>query len=226
MSTDYFFKRILYTIVSLTFTAFCAFGCIYAGIIRNAQKVEGGSCFYFLVTDDTKTEVGAEFAKLEGGAGYLLEHEGKEYVTLAVYVEESEGVAVQQNLQKAGKTTFLLQKSTPMLWFKGKEKKQASFYVSGLNTLKSYLYALKSTIDCLDEGLSQERCKGLLNTQVRQYKHAKECYKEYKKLSEVFEKSAQQLVAILDGVIYLKDLRYLLCWQTEKYLALCSEFSL
>ncbi len=226
MLADNFLKKNLFRIASLALTLFCVLGCMYASLITNAKRVDVNSHFYFLVTDDVKTEVGAEFAKLEGGAGYLLEHGGSEFVALAVYLEEGEGLTVQENLQKEGKITSLLQKGVLALWFKGVKKKRANLYVNGLNTFKSYIYLLNETINRLDKGLTQERCKSLLNTQVKQYQYAKECYREYSALSDIFEKSAQQLFAILEEVVYLKDLRYLLCWQTEKYIGLCEEFSI
>ena len=226
MSTDTFFKKVISNFAAAVLLLFCMLSCTYAGVVASAQSVEVNGRFYFLVTDDTKVEVGAEFAKLEGGAGYLIEHDGREYVTLAVYLDEEEGLAVQSNLKKAGKTTSLLQKSVSTLYFKGREKKQHTFLVGGLNTLKSYVCVLRNVIDYLAEGLSQEGCKSLLKTLVRQYQHAKEYYREYEELSETFDKSAQQLFTYLDGVVYLKDLRYLLCWQAEKYIALCGEFSL
>lgn len=226
MSTDNFLKKIFFRIACVALGVFCTLSCIYAGVITDAKRVDVNCSFYFLVTNDVKTEVGAEFAKLEGGAGYLLEHDGVEYVTLAVYLEENEGLTVQENLQREGRTTSLLQKGVLALWFKGAKKRHAYLYVNGLNIFKSYIYLLNETIKSLDEGLTQERCKSLLKTQLKQYQYAKECYWEYSALSEVFDKSAQQLFAILEEVVYLKDLRYLLCWQTEKYIELCEEFSI
>ena len=226
MSTDNFFKRLSFLIVGAIFVIFSAFACVYAGIIINAQKVDFCDSFYFLVTDDTKIEVGAEFAKLEGGAGYLLTHNGAEFVTLSVYLEESEGLSVQEALQKTGRDTALIQKGVERLYFKGKEKEKSTLYISGLNTLKSYINLLNDIIKRLDEGVSQERCKSLLTMQYKQYNYAQKQYCTYKALHNVFKESAEQLLAILDGVVYLKDLRYLLCWQAENYITLCSQFSL
>ena len=226
MPTDNFLKKFHNFIFSFALVMFCVCNFIYAGIVASAKRVNVNASFYFLVTEDTKTEVGAEFAKLQGGAGYLLSHNGAEYVTLAVYLEEREGLAVQKRLKESGKTTLLLQKSAPTLWFKGTERLRAKFIVGGLNTLKSYIDVLKQTIDSLDGGMSQEKCKGILSAQLRQYTYAKEYYKEYAELSEVFDKSAQQLFAIARDIVYVRDLRYLLCWQTENYIALCSKFSI
>lgn len=226
MSTDNFLKRISFFIVGAIFIIASAFACMYAGVLASAQKVDVYDCFYFLVTDDTKIEAGAEFAKLDGGAGYLLAHNGAEYVTLSVYLEESEGLFVQEALQKTGRNTTLITKEVQTLYFQGSEKKKSALYISGLKTFKSYINLLNETMKRLDEGLSQESCKALLKTQYKQYNHAEKQYCEYKALSNVFEKSAEQLFVILDGVVYLKDLRYLLCWQAEKYIMLCSQFSL
>ena len=222
MSTDNFLKKAGSIVIALS----CLLICAYAGVVARAKRVEVNAVFYYLVTEDTKMEVGAEFAKLEGGAGYLLEHNGAEYVTLAVYLEEGEAFAVQYRLSAAGRTTSLLQKNVQALYFKGKEKRESALYISGLNTLNSYIYLLKATLDSLADGLSQEKCKGLLITQLRQYTYAKEQYKQYEALSKVFAQSAEQLSAIVSDIAYLKDLRYLLCWQTEKYIALCSKFSI
>ena len=226
MSADIFYKKFIFHIASVVCVTFFLCACVYAGIIANAERVFVGASFYFLVTEDVKVEVGAEFAKLEGGAGYLLEYDGVERVTLAVYLEESEGLSVQQNLQKDGKSTALLYKGVSSLCFKGREKQKSSLYVNGLNTFKSYITILKGIVDGLAKGFTQERCKSLLNIQLKQYNYAQACYSSYQPLCEALGESAKQLSNILREVVYLKDLRYLLCWQTEKYISLCSQFSL
>ena len=226
MSADYFFKKVFFQLASVGIAMFFLCICAYTGIIASAKRVFVGVSFYYLVTDDVKVEAGAEFAKLEGGAGYLLEYEGSEHVTLAVYLEESEGLAVQQNLQKTGRCTSLLHKGVSTLCFKGAEKQKGALYVNGLNGFKSYICVLKEVIDGLANGLTQEKCKNLLSVLLRQYKHAQVCFSAYQPLCELLEQSFSRLSILVNDVVYLKDLRYLLCWQTEKYLALCSEFSL
>lgn len=226
MSADAFFKKLLFRFCGFILVLLTAGAGIYACAMHKAEKILLNTSFYYLVKKDAHIAAGVEFAKLEGGAGYLLEDGGMQYVALSVYFDENEGYSVRQNLKNAGKDTLLIKKEVPCLYFKGSEKKNKSLIVNGLNTLKSYIQLLKNTIERLDKGLTQEKCKSLLDIQRKQYQYAKELYRGYEELSEVFDQSAKELFIILSDVVYLKDLRYLLCWQTEKYLSLCSEFSL
>ena len=222
MSAEFFYRKLLIALcaVALFFTAI---PCVYAGIISHAESVDIATDFYFLVSDDVQVEAGAEFARLEGGAGYLLEHGKGEYVALSVYFDKADGLAVQNRLEE---DTLLLHKGVKRLYFKGKTKKKSTLYVHAIRTFEGYISVLNECISRLEKGMTQESCKRLLKLLERQFKHAQTVFGGYEAFQKVCAESQKELADICEETVYLKDLRYLLCWQAEKYVELCAAFAL
>ncbi len=223
MSTKFFSKKRESVAFGL---AVCSFLLLlgYALSLCFVKRVEVQASVYFLTTEDTRVEAGAEFAKLEGGAGYLLSEGGKEYVALSVYATQEEGLAVQQNLLAEGRKTELVSKGVDSLCFRGKEKKKSDLYVNALRSFREYMSVLSGCISRLEKGSTQERCKELLGILERQFGYARNAYAKYGAFAEVCAKSQGELQRLGTGTVYLKDLRYLLCWQAEQYVELASAF--
>ncbi len=205
---------------------YMSFSCIYAGILSSAKSVNLSTTFYFLVLDETHIEAGAAFAKLDGGAGYFMEHNGKMYVALSVYMNESDGVTVQRNLNASGRKTLLIKKGVQKLYLKNRFKKEFVSQVNALKVLRSYIHILNECTTLLNKGITQEKCKSQLQMLERQFLYARSVYAGYKQYADICERSALELSKLSQKTIFLKDLRYLLCWQAEKYIALCKHFSL
>ncbi len=226
MSTKFFNKK------KTLFLSFVFSICVviatffYSIFLAQAKGVEFGKTFYFLVTEDKKVEVGAEFAKLDGGAGYLLDDGNREYVALSVYLSREEGEDVRKILETTGRTTSIIEKGGKKMYFKGKDKKLSSFYIDALKLLENYLEILNDCIERLEKGMTQEQCKKTLSILEKQYLFNQSQYGDYEKYASVCNKSAEKLREIRENTVYLTDLRYLLCWQAEKYVGLCSAFSL
>ena len=201
MPADTFYKKFLFRLCGFILVPLIVGAGVHACTISKAEKIALNTSFYYLVKKDVHIEAGSEFAKLEGGAGYILENSGAQYVALNVYLEEWEGLSVRQNLRNAGKQTLLIEKSVQCLYFKGSERKNASLIVDGLNALKTYIQLLENTTKLLDKGLTQETCKNLLDIQRKQYQQAKELYRGYEALSEVFDQSAKELFMIQSDVV-------------------------
>ncbi len=199
-----------------------AFG--YACVAQRASVVYMENSVYFLALTDSRTEAGAEFSKLDGGAGYLLAEE--KVVALSVYLQEKDGRAVAEEWRASGKEVRLLKKGGNALYFKGKQKEKQWTYVGALRTLKGCLLVLEGCISQLEKGMTQEGCKRLLSVLKKQLSYAGKTYIEYEKFSVVCIEAVDALAQIEKGIVYLQDLRHLLCWQAEKYVELCEEFSL
>ncbi len=198
----------------------------YTCLLTTATAVGESKYYYFLTSKTHAIEVGAEFARLEGGAGYLCEVNGKEYVALSVYETLEDGQVVQANLKKQGKETEILTIGGQTLYFKGRQKNHAKLYEGGLRLLEKYISFLSECISRLEKGTTQQTCKRLLSVLQRQYEYTGEEYAAYKAFSKLCKQSAEKLATINKNTVYLKDLRYLLCWQVENYGKLCGEFSL
>ncbi len=218
-------KRLINGGISLLFFLVVAI-LFYAQSLANAQRVEVDKSFYFLATKDERVEVGAEFAKLDGGAGYLWENGGKNYVVLSVYRTQSDGEQIRATLAENGKETELIAKEVGSLYFKGGTKKKSALYLNALRTFDSYISLLEECISRLERGSSQESCKRLLSILKRQFAYSEKSYKDYGEYARVCKYSKETLSTLCKDTLFAKDLRHLLCWQAEKYLELASAFSL
>ncbi len=225
MSTNFLRKKVKGACFALS-VAFVTGGFCYATEMKTSKRVEISQSFYFLLSQEMHLSAGAEQVKLEGGAGYLLRAEGKDYVAISVYLQKKEGEQVFQTLQKQGKEVKLLPKEIDTLCFFGKDKKKAAFYVSALRLAGNYIALLNEWLVYLDKGGTQKRCREGLNELARQYVYAGESYREYEKFSKNCQATAKMLERLCEDVLFVKDLRYLLCLQVENYCNLCEEFSL
>ena len=228
MSTGLFRNKIYKIsvgIITICFTLFCVG---YAHFLSRAEAVWLGTSFFYLITDDTHLEAGAEFVKLEGGAGYLLRHDGADCVVLSVYLNEADGVAVQTSLTAKGEAVQLIQISVPTLYFKSKaEKQNANIYVGALKTLHGCMMVLNECMARLEDGATQESSKRILTPLEMQLTYlSKEYAVKYPKFSVVCKETAETLGKISAKTLFAKDLRYLLCELSEKYVALASAFSM
>ncbi len=226
MQTDFFKGKKLWWIALVASLTVVVYIGVYITRLSSAKIIDCGKRYYFLVSTEQKVEVGAEFIRLDGGAGYLLSHNGKEYVALSVYTSVTDGKSVQAHLQAQGKETLLLSVGGGRLYFKGAQKQNSTAYVNALRILESYISVLNECITRLEKGSTQESCKRLLYTLQRQFTHAAKLYGEYGECAAVFRASAERLKEISTKTVYLKDLRYLLCWQVERYVGLCQAFTM
>lgn len=224
MSTVFFKKkRCLWAIYAFCGMLACFF-CVFIYTLATVKTVDINANFYFLAVTDPHVEVGAEFAKSQGGAGYVLRQDNVDYAILSVYLNESEAVAIQNNLQE---NTLLIKKSKPKLYFKGAEKKRSHIYEGALKTFYGKLVVLNEYITRLEKGMTQENCKRSLERLEKMYGYEAEQYKNtYSEYAEVCRISAEGLSNMRQGIIYAKDLRYFQCEQVEKYITLCERFAL
>ncbi len=200
-----------------------AFGFFYSMRITGAQTVILEKDFYFLLSTDTRVEASAEFTKLEGGAGYLVEEGGGQYVALAVYLSKEDVLAVQEGL--TGEiSTRILHKGVSALHFEGRAKKKSALYLNALRTLEGYMCILNECISRLEKGSTQESCKRLLAILQRQFTFAAGEYEEYPEYAEACGAWSRELEEMCKETVYVQKLRYLLCWQVETYLRLCEGF--
>ncbi len=225
MQTDFFAKKLYLAAVGIALAFFTLSTLLYAAFLWQAQSVWVGHSFYFLLSSTEHIEAGVYDAQWKGGAGYLLEHEGKEYVTLSVYLHEEEGVAVQNSMAES---TRLLQIDVGQLYFKTcEEKKKATLYQDALNCLHSCMEVLDGEINRLANGATQQSTLRILDILWRQLNYLSAVYADdFPKYAQACKCASKQLNDILSNVVYVKDLRYLLCDMTASYLQICGDFSL
>ena len=228
MSTFFLRKNIICWIASVISTVFVCGVFIYTFILSQTKIVDVNVWFYFLVSEDTRVEAGAEFIKLDGGAGYLLRNNGKDYVVLSVYLEENDGEMVREALAKQGKATRVLSVGIQRLYLKlSKDKKKANIYARAFHCLQSYMKVLTEAVSNLEKGGTQEACKRMIQPLIRQLLFLSEQYQElYPAFAKLCSGAADSLTQISNETVYVKDLRYLLCEWAEKTVILAAKFSL
>lgn len=229
MSTDFFHKKLykkIYKIVAGVAACFTAFCCLYALFLSGVKEVALRVGFFYLVREETNVEAGAEFVRLEGGAGYLLRQDGRDYVVLSVYFQEQDALSVQANIIN-GENVQLVYTGVDTLYFKrAREKKNAALYVEALSGLYAYMQVLDGGIALLEKGVTQECAKGILLPLSRQLRcFAQEYEEEYPAFSSVCREYGKEIEGYCNKILFVSDLRYLLCAMTGEYLSLARAFS-
>ena len=201
---------------------------LYTLKVKAAKVVTALNAFYYLVSEETYTQAGAYEVLGEGGAGYLLENDGEEYVAYSVYLSQGIGERVCADVLEQKGGVRLIEKKIPSLYFKSVvEKQKANMVVGALNSYYGCIQVLEQEIARLDKGATQESSKRILTTLCKQFRYLENTYKEsYPVFSEQCHWAQETLQEIVEGCVYGKDLRFLLCGLTEGYLFLASEFSL
>lgn len=226
MSAVFFCKRRWLYIACCQLLAGVVVLCgFYALTFKYASVVWVGKSFYFVVSEDSHIEVGAYESRLDGGAGYLLEYEGSEYVAWSVYLKEETGIAVQANIDTA---TKLIKKEVSHLYFKSfEDKKRKRIVQSALNNFYGCIDILSQVLSRLDQGLTQGAVNGLLTTLQKQISYLGKNYQDaYPQFSKVCADVQASLEEIMNKAIYGKDLRYLLCGMCDAYIHLASIYTL
>lgn len=226
MTADFFTKKRWFYVVSyallLVFMGVCM---CYTTMLKRALPVWVGKSFYFLVSENTHIDVGAYETRLDGGAGYLLHFEGKDYVVLSVYFNETDGMAVQVGISEP---TKLLQWNIPYLYLKTRTEKRKKEVIQGaLNSFYGCIDILSQGIAKLEQGLTQQSCRRILTLLNKKYTYMQEVYKErYPPFSKVCANIQTEIEKLLSTTIYCKDLRYILCKACDAYIGLATFFSL
>ena len=228
MVTDIFIKKRWVGILLSLISFFLTFSFLtYAVVLKKVESVWIGKNFYFLTDSDEYTEVGAYNARLDGGAGVLLEDAGREYLVLSVFLEKENAKTVQTRLKEEGYASLnIVKKGTESLYFKGNNKAYADTIVTALEIFYNYMERLEFCISELEKGMTQDLCKRTLKNLEKQIRLHGNVFSGLVEIAQLYKNSADKISSICQDVIYLKDLRSLLCWQADNFVSVCSKFSL
>ena len=198
----------------------------YAQFLSGVQSVDVTKNFYFLVLDSTHIEVSTHQTQTLGGAGFLLNENRQDYVVLSVYLKSDEGERVLDSVLQTAKNAKLVTIKSGNLYFKTLfDKQKADFYVGAFDTLYSLIEVLNNEISRLDKGATQESSKRILGIYQKQFTYLQKKYQEgFSAFSSVCGRASKELFKIMDGIVYAKDLRYLLCELCVAYTDLSKEF--
>lgn len=204
---------------------FTAFAILQAWSISTAEEFALSKTFYFLVADDMHIEASTHETHLQGGAGYLLDLEGEEWVAYQVYFSPEQAKRVQSGLTAPSK---VLTVSTEKVYFKTKqEKRLVNTVKNAFSCLDDYIEVLSAEIARLDKGATQQSSKRILTVLTRQCAYAADKYeKDLPSFSRVLRDLQERLNVCIKGMVYSKDLRYALCEACFGYIRLSQEYAL
>ena len=204
---------------------FTAFAILQAWLFSTAENFALSKAFYFLVADDMHLEASTHETLLRGGAGYLVDLEGKEWVAYQVYFSPEQAKLVQSGLTAPSKVVTL---STEKVYFKTKqEKRLVNIVKDAFSCLDDYIELLSAEIARLDKGATQQSSKRILTVLTRQCAYVADKYeKDLTSFSRVLRDLQERLNGCIKGTVYTKDLRYALCEACIGYIRLSQEYAL
>ncbi len=223
----YLKKAVLCFIIIVT-VGFAYSAIAYANVFTTAQTVAIDKEFYYLVDESTHTQAVGSFAQLQGGAGYLLDGNTREYVAYSVYFNKQDGEAAKKALLEYQTQPILHVISIQSLVFKTpKEKRRAPIVINAFSCLDGCMQVLNREIARLDNGATQQSSKRILSTLIDQFAYLEREYKtSYPAFSNICKNAQMQLQPCVADIIYVKDLRYILCDLGVAYKQLSEEFAL
>lgn len=216
MSTFFFRKNLCwmqYLVIGLLVTLSILLGyfCI------NYQILKVNKDFYFLVSTNANVEASTHFIENMGGAGYLLCEKNNQYVVVSVYLKQADGVSVQTSLRE--EDFKLITVSAKNIIIKRKDAKTIN---EGLQNFYNCIQILNQEIYRLSSGGTQESCKRILTILSNQLRHLAKTYKELNTgLSNAFKNAEKQINDQLNGIIFAKDLRGVLCEFCVAFMNVC-----
>ena len=164
MTVNFFYKRCIYYVgLALVFFT-VVFSVFYAVVLSRVSVYTIDKTFYFLVLEDTKLEVASNEVKLDGVAGFLLNHEYRDYVALSVNISGEEGNKdYESNLRKYKNAKMVKINSGKLYMISDSEKKLAKKIQGGFNSLYGCIEVLEREISRLDKGATQQASGRILS---------------------------------------------------------------
>lgn len=222
MSTDFFNGKRRF-VVALLLIVFFALLLAVALRVFSRKHVNLGHRFHYLVVGTENVEVGVFNAQLDGGAGYLLCVDDRQYVALTVYLNEEECMSICEEMRKSGENCAMVSIETATISIKNNEED----ITGAFRTFYDYLSLLEQEIFRLDKGATQQSSKRILSILKAQFVFLGERYQDsLSGLSRLCSKTAESLTGCLMGEVYVKDLREILCEASREYVLLTEEFKL
>ncbi len=221
MRTDFFYKNLRYVVGIVLAVLLIASIIFSTKACKNAQILPYEVEIYYLVTEDVHVQAGAEFVRLEGGAGYLLENKGKEYVVLNVYFAQSDAKSVQDALSALGRKTQVISLSENTV--KSRDKQgylRLQKYIGALQSMYGCMNVFSQSIMLLEKGETQERVKEMLLKISAHLTYLSKIYGDYNRYAQVCVKTAENLTLYKNEILYVCDLRYILCDMAYEYMKL------
>jgi len=169
---------------------------------------------YYLLTreceDATASAVTGE-VYLSGGAGYLIQTDGKYRVALSCYFAPEHAKSVQTTLNEKGVETEILTLVAEPFVLSGRKAAIAGTVDANLSTLDSLACLLYDTANGLERcELTQDEARAAVRGAVKSLKGLREGNGEgLSEWNEVLYSAEKKAREIGEGILFAKDVRYL-----------------
>ena len=223
MRTDFFNRKKWRYIVFSQALAIMLLGILVCVSLHiQPRSLRNGKNFCFLVSKQSHIQAGMHEAQLNGGAGYLLSHKGREYVALSVYLKVEEGERITCVLKEQGEEVELCMLTATSLQLSGKGDKER-MHQEAIDCLYGCMQVLEQEIVRLDRGATQQSSLKIIKTLIRQFSFlAKKYTQNYPAFTKVCLQAKKFLEECANPILYVRDLRYLLCDLCVSYVDLAS----
>ena len=204
--------------------AFC-FGAVgYAGFLNGAVKIGAQKTFYYLTTSVESVEVGVLDVTKNGGAGYVLDGNGKE-VALSVYFNAEDAETVfATNLHKYDGLKIAKRATNAIYVKRYSDKKRAKKIASDFENARRHIAMLEEILIGLETGETQESVKRKLGALKESFQTLEST--SISELCPLFACGRQGTHDLENGVVTASELRYLLCELSFSYTHAAGAFTL
>ena len=228
MTAEIFWKkRIRLVVTGVLSTSVIVCALIYACMLLGVQKIVLAQSFHFIASSTEHVEAGAHFVTQNGGAGYVMEDDGAQYVVFSVYLKEKEARTVQASLKDYGEETGVFVRGIDTLYVKNTDRRSIQEIKGAFSSLYGCIEVLQGEITRLDKGATQQSTKRMLTTLKGQFGYLKNAYQEkYPAFSKTCERAEMSLEQEIQTTVFVRNLRYLQCELCVSYLDLAKEFVL
>lgn len=207
MFTFFAVLGVFFFTVLLFIGLFWWYGRDYAGI--SLEKT-----YYFLVREceDTTASAVSGQVYLSGGAGFLLETEGREVVVLSCYFKITDGERVQSMMEEKGIETRLLSLRAEDFKLQDESAKFKKSVLENIETAETCAKMLYESANSLERNdITQDHARAALRGVVSSLKglqsqNQEEFFSLWNKAISDAEKRGRELC---EGILFAKDLRYL-----------------
>ena len=161
-------KKGLIKTVAAVITAITIIIAIICCVPFGGKKLNFSATFYYVVYDsppDAQSVASvSSLVRSYGGAGYIIEHDKKYFVTVSCYYDKADATSVCASLVNSGLNCSVTEASSQNLQLYGNAENYAEKYEGNLNTLLSLskiCYNLANSIDRRE--VDQSGAKTILN---------------------------------------------------------------
>ena len=227
MSADFFKKKFGRIVICFLAIFATACGLFYAWQVKTRVQINTAKQFYFLVDTSVNVQASTYGAQSVGGAGYLLTVEKNIGVAYSVYFTEEESQQAKNSLQTSYANVSVWIISAPDIYLKKRKAKALAEKIEGaFESFYNNMQVLNAQTSRLEDGGTQQSCVRILNILASNFAYLG---LEYKTVLPAYAKRCDEVGSVLrtltNGIIYVRELRYLLCELCVSYVQFCEEYS-